>query len=158
MKVAPLRLFDVFIASVWCTAYAIALCSTAIDGFWTGPDFHFAPTPGWNCLLSGWFHFPIGWLANPLLFVGVLCVLTGHRVPALICAVCAVALAYLWTYEFSREFSPKLLMSGYDWWLGSTYVLAVGSLSSLVIHSHWMRVLMGSPTETNGGNEVDPLS
>jgi len=117
---------------VSCCAYGIALFSTAIGGFWTGPDFDHPPMPGWNCLLSGWWHFPEGWLANPLMFMALFLLMIRFRIAAFLTSSAAVGLAWIWTENFSREFSVELLRSGYDWWMGSLHVLAFGILCSAV--------------------------
>jgi hypothetical protein len=133
-KFITIRLFDPVIVSLTGIAYGVALFSTAIGGFWTGPDFDHPPMSGWECLLWGWLHFPIGWLANPLMFVAVILLLTRCRIVAFFLAAGAIGLAWLWTYDFSRQFSAKLLMAGYDWWVLSMQVLLVGVFCSLIVH------------------------
>jgi hypothetical protein len=133
-KYRTISIVDVVVACLACTAYGIALFSTAIGGFWTGPDFDHPPMSGLNCLLSGWFHFPIGWLANPVMFTAVVLLLARCRSAAFLSATGAIGLAWLWTHEFCQQFPAKLLMAGYHWWLLSMLVLVVGSLCSLVFH------------------------
>ena len=125
---------DLGVACLSIIAYGVALFSTAIAGFWTGPDFDHPPMSGMDCLLSGWFHFPIGWLANPLLFTAIILLVIRFRIAAFLLAIGAIGLAWSWTYEFCRQFSATLLMSGYHWWLLSMQVLVVGNFCSLVLH------------------------
>jgi len=129
-----LSIVDLAGAGLCSVCYWIALSSTAIAGFWTGPDFDFAPMTGWDCLRSGWFEFPLGWLVNPILLVGAILLLFGRRFTACIAAMAAIGLTRIWTWEFSHTYSLKLLREGYDWWLGSMHVLAAGSLCSMFIH------------------------
>lgn len=133
-RTSTISLLDVAVVCLACISYGIALFSKAIGEFWTGPDFHISSMAGWNCLLSGWFHFPIGWLANPALFAGLGLLLARCRTAAFLSAVGSIGLAWLWTHEFCREFSEKLLLAGYRWWLLSMLILAVGSLFSLAFH------------------------
>jgi hypothetical protein len=122
------------VACLACIAYGVALFSTAIGGFWTGPDFDHAPMSGWDCLLSGWFHFPIGWLANPVLFAAIFLLLSGFRIAAFLLGILAIGLVRYWTYEFCQQFPAKLLMAGCDWWLFSIEALVAGSFCSMVLH------------------------
>jgi hypothetical protein len=89
---------------------------------------------GMDCLLSGWFHFPIGWLANPLLFAAIVLLVIRFRLVAFLLATGATGLAWFWTQEFCRQFPANLLMPGYDWWLRSMQVLVIGSFCSVVLH------------------------
>lgn len=134
LKFCIRNLIDPAIACLSGIAYGVALSSTAIGGFWTGPDFDHPPMSGWDCLRTGWLFFPEGWLANPLTFAAVILLLTRCRIAAFFLAAGALGLAWLWTYDFSREFSAKLLMAGYDWWVLSMQILLVGSFCSLVMH------------------------
>src|SRR5579864_939381 len=133
-KYRAISLVDLAVTCLACSAYSIALSSTAIGGFWTGPDFDHPPMSGLNCLLSGWFHFPIGWLANPVMFAAIVLLLTRCRSAAFLSATGAIGLALLWTYDFCRQFPPNLLMAGYHWWILSMQVIVVGSLCSLAFH------------------------
>ncbi len=151
---------DITAAVLCCSAYGVALSSTAIAGFWTGPDFDIAPLSGLKCLLSGWFWEPTGWLANPLIFAGVAFLLTRHRILAFVLGIGAIGLALLWTRQFSREFSPELLMSGYTWWLASMQILAVGSFCSAIVHySETLKSLRFRLAGTDGAHaDADEVS
>ena len=129
-----LSFVDIATAAFSCIAYHFALFSTAIGGFWTGPDFDHAPMSGWECLLTGWFEFPIGWLANPVLFAATVLLLFRLRIAAFLLGVGAVGFSTLWVNQFFRQFPPKLLLSGYDWWLLSQHILVAGSFCSLIVH------------------------
>lgn len=129
-----ISLLDVVVACLSGIAYAVALFSTAIGGFWTGPDFEYSPSSGLDCLQQGWLFFPIGWLANPVLFVAVVLLLARCRIAAFLMAIVAIALAWLWNNQFCREFSPELLRPGFHWWLSSMQILIAGSFCSLLLH------------------------
>ena len=127
-------LLDPAVACLACIAYWVALSSTAIAGFSTGPDFDHPPMSGLDCLSSGWPLFPVGWLANPLFLAAVGLLFTRHRLVALLLVSGALGLAWFWTYDFCWQFPPKLLMDGYNWWLRSMQVLAVGAFGSAALH------------------------
>jgi hypothetical protein len=147
---------DIAAVVLCCSAYGVALSSTAIDGFWTGPDFDHAPMSGLDCLLSGWLWQPIGWLANPLIFAGVVLLLVRCRISAFVTGMAAIGLAVFWTREFSREFSAKLLMSGYAWWMASMQILVAGSFLSMVVHySETLKSLRLRPDEADRAHDVD---
>jgi hypothetical protein len=88
---------------------------------------------GLSCLLSGWFSYPLGWLANPTLLAGVLLLTTRRRLAACLGGTLALGMASLWTYKFRRDFRPEadLLREGYNWWLGGMVILAGGSFGSI---------------------------
>src|SRR5437764_5909602 len=88
---------DMAVACLSGSAYGVALFSTAIGGFWTGPDFDHPPMTGWNCLTSGCFHFPIGWLANPVMFTAIVLLLIRFRFAAFLSSCGALGLAWIWT-------------------------------------------------------------
>jgi hypothetical protein len=132
--VIRMSVVDVTVACVCCGMYGVALASTVIGGFWTGPDFDHPPMSGLDCLLGGWFHYPIGWLANPLFFTGVALLLSRHRSSACWVGMCAIGCSVLWTCEFYQEFSAKLLLPGSKWWFTSMYALVAGSLCSIAVH------------------------
>jgi hypothetical protein len=129
-----MTLFDIAVVSASCSAYGVALFSTAIRSFWTGPNFVIGPLSGWDCLTSGCFYLQIGWLANPVLFVGEVLLLSRYRIAAFLLAIGSLGWTCLWTIEFCREFSANLLEDGYYWWLSSMLILLVGAFCSLVVH------------------------
>jgi di/tricarboxylate transporter len=124
-----LSAFDAIVVLLCCIAYGHALFSTAIGGFWSGPDFDHPPRTGLSCLLSGWFWHPLEWLANPFLLAAAVLLLTRHR--GLAC--CGGVLAFGLACQFQREFPADLLMQGYYSWLISMAIFVIGSFCSVVI-------------------------
>src|SRR4051794_24334965 len=154
LKFSARRLVDLAVACLACTAYGISLFSIAIGGFWTGPDFDHAPMSGLTCLLSGWVHFPIGWLANPAFCTGVVLLVFRFRIAAFLSATAGIGLAWLWTCEFCRQFPAELLMNGYRWWLFSMQLLLLGTLCSMIVHSSetWQSVRLFCRAWREGGS------
>jgi hypothetical protein len=126
---SKLSAFDAVVVLLCCIAYGHAFFSVAIAGFWSGPDFDHPPMTGLSCLLSGWFWYPLEWLANPFLLAAAVLLLTRHRVLACCVAVLALGLAC----QFQRELPAKLLMQGYYSWLISMAIFVIGSFCSVVI-------------------------
>src|SRR5262245_17167771 len=90
------RLFDAAIIALCAIAYCHALRSIAIGGFWHGPDFDQPPMTGWDCLKSGWWIYPMGWLANFVLLAGIVVLLTGRRLLACLFAMLAIGMVCIW--------------------------------------------------------------
>jgi hypothetical protein len=68
------------------------------------------------------------------MFAAIVLLLARFRIAAFLLAMGAIGLAWLWTYEFCREFPAELLKAGYDWWLLSMQVLVVGIFCSMILH------------------------
>lgn len=127
------RLFDGVIIALCSIAYGHALFSVAIGGFWHGPDFDHPPMTGLDCLLTGWLHYPLGWLANLALVAGIVLFLVGFRLLACLFGLFALGMACIFAKEFARDFPADLLKQGYHSWLMSMQIFVVGSACSLVL-------------------------
>jgi hypothetical protein len=121
------RRFVLLTATLSCGMFVAASSSVVVGGFSGGPDFSHPPMLGYQCLAIGCFTYPLGWLANSVLFGGVISLLSGRPRTAALLGVAALGLGAEWTVEFLREFPADLLGGGYCFWLLSMGILTLGS-------------------------------
>ncbi len=120
------RLPELTVAAIVAAVYLGACCSVVVrKGLSAGP-FDLAPIYGFSCALTGWMDYPFGWLANPLVWAGV--VLLARRRPgaAAVCGLLAVGPVAQWSVEWHRQGLWRMLRAGYDLWVASVGLLAVG--------------------------------
>ncbi len=121
------RLPELAIAAAVSGMYLWACCSVVVrEGLSAGP-FDLAAIYGFGCALTGWMDYPLGWLANPLLWAGVVLLVCRRPGAAAVCGLLAVGPVVQWSLEWHHQGLWRMLRVGYDLWVASVGLLAVGS-------------------------------
>lgn len=118
---------EYIVALVVAAVYLLACCSVVVrQGLPAGP-FDLAAIYGYQCVLTGWHYFPIGWLANPLIGAGVILLFYRRPAVATLCGLTAAIATIQWSLEWNRQGLWGWLSLGYNLWLASIAILVVGS-------------------------------
>ncbi len=134
-----------WVSALVLVLYLISLALPAVVGVWDSPK----PEPAWGvvCLVLGWVAFPVGtliWLANPLLWAGLMAYGRGDTrravrlgLSALVCALVTLGIP------------DWQLQIGYFVWLCSIVLLAG---ASALAQLRATRQAEGPPLVGGGGN------
>ena len=118
---------EVAVAATVVAVYLWACCSVVVrEGLSAGP-FDLAAIYGFSCALTGWMDYPFGWLANPLIWVGVILLACGRPGFAAGCGLLAIGPVVQWSLEWDRQGLSHMLRAGYYLWVSSVGVLVAGS-------------------------------
>ena len=121
------RFPELIVAVAVAGVYLWACCSVVVrEGLSAGP-FDLAAIYGFTCALIGWMDSPFGWLANPLVWAGVVLLACRRPGAAAVCGLLAVVPVVQWSAEWHRQGLWRTLRVGYDLWVASVGLLAVGS-------------------------------
>jgi hypothetical protein len=104
---------ELAVAATVITVYLWACCSVVVrEGLSAGP-FNMSAFDGFYCVLIGWLDYPFGWLANPLLWAGVVLLACRQSGAAAICGLLAIVPAVQWSLEWDRQGLSRMLGAGY---------------------------------------------
>ena len=117
---APERVAAALVAGV----YLAACCSTVVRAGLSAGPFDLCPIGGFYCAILGWTVFPFGWLANPLLWAGVILLACGRSGAATVCGLLAVVPVTQWSLAWDRQGLWPALAAGYYLWIASAGLLA----------------------------------
>ena len=147
----PRRLPELAVAAAVAGVYLWACCSVVVRAGLSAGPFDLAAIYGFNCALTGWMDYPLGWLANPLVWAGVVFLICRRPGAAAVCGFLAVGSVAQWSVEWHRQGLWLMLRVGYALWVASVGLLAIGSS---VVWAGRRRVSArhtGSVTAADGG-------
>jgi O-antigen ligase len=139
---------DLAVAGVVSAFYLEACCSVVVRkyGFWD------LPVPGLCCLLWGWGDYPFGWLANPLLLVGVILIASGRRRAGSMLGVMAIVPLTYWSLDWKNYQQWRMISTGYFFWAASIVLLAIGGFAIQMLRTR--REASSPSVDTVGTNAI----
>ncbi len=124
------------VAVIVTSVYVFACCSDVIRAGLSAGPFDYGPINGFDCVLTGWMHYPFAWLANQLLWLGIILLANGHSRPAAMCGLFALGPVVQWSVSWHHQGLWPMLQRGYYLWVASVVLLVVGSLIVYFVRAH----------------------